>query len=92
MTDELVTIATSNDLFEAEFLRNHLEDEGFEVYLADDNIVGVYNWLANAVGGIKIKVPSSQSAEAAQFVIDLRNAEIIDEDFSEDDSEDNEGK
>lgn len=95
MTDELVTIATSNDVWEAEFFRNHLEAEGFEVYLADENIVGIYNWLANAIGGIKIKVPQSQAADAAEFVNNLRNAEIIeDEDFSEDNesiSEDQKG-
>ncbi len=82
--EELVTIATTFDLVEAEMLRNQLEAQGFEVYLADDNIVGVMNLLANAVGGIKIKVPESESDEAAKFVEDYRNAEII---FDEDSPE-----
>jgi hypothetical protein len=83
MNEELVTVATSFDIVEAEFLRNHLEAEGFEVYLADENIVGSYNLLANAVGGVKIRVPSAQAPEAARFVEDLRNAEVIEEEFED---------
>ncbi len=86
MGEELVTVATSYDVVEAEFLRNHLEAEGFEVYLADENIVGSYNLLANAVGGIKIRVPSREARDAMIFVDDLRNAEIVEEDLEEIDS------
>jgi hypothetical protein len=82
--EELVTVATTFDLVEAEMLENQLAAEGFEVFLADDNIVGVMNLLANAVGGIKIKVPESQAEEAARFVEDFRNAEIV---FDEDSEE-----
>lgn len=84
MSLELVTIATSEDLVEAEFLRNHLHDQGFEVFLADDNIVGVFNLLAPAVGWIKIQVPAGQVEAATALVHDLRNAEIVhDENFPE---------
>jgi hypothetical protein len=86
MSDELVTVATSYDVVEAEFLRNHLEEEGFDVFLADENIVGAYNLLANAVGGIKIKVPSDDAEDAMAFIEDLRNAEIIGEEFEDVDS------
>lgn len=86
MSEELVTVATSYDIVEAEFLRNHLDAEGFEVYLADENIVGSYNLLANAVGGIKIRVPSREAQDAMRFVDDLRNAEIVEEDLEEIDS------
>ena len=42
------------------------------------------NLLASAVGGIKIKVPETEADEAAKFVEDFRNAEIVfDEDFPE---------
>lgn len=80
MSEELKTIATTYEVFEAEFLRNHLENEGFEVYLADDNIVGTFNLLAPAIGGIKIRVPEDQADEAQEFVEKLRSAEIIYED------------
>ncbi len=81
---ELITIATTYEIFEAEFLRNHLEEAGFEVYLADDNIIGTFNLLAPAIGGIKIRVPDSEADEAEKFVEKLRSAEIIyEEDFED---------
>ncbi|MGI9034588.1 MAG: putative signal transducing protein [Pyrinomonadaceae bacterium] len=80
MSDKLVVVATSYDILEAEFLRNHLEGEGFKVFLADDGIVGANAFLANAVGGIKLKVPSDEAEDAAAFVEELRNAEIIGQD------------
>lgn len=84
MTEELVVVATSNDILEADFLKKQLEAEGFEVFVADENIVGIYNWQANAVGGVKIKVPADQAEEARKLIDDLRNAEIIyDENFPE---------
>ena len=84
MSFELETVATTYDLFEAEFLRNQLDTAGFEVFLEDDNIVGIFNLLAPAVGGIKIRVFTENADEAAAMIDDLRNAEIIhDENFPE---------
>ncbi len=84
MSFELETVATTYDLFEAEFLRNQLAAKGFEVYLEDDNIVGIFNLLAPAVGGIKIRVFAEHAEEAATLIDDLRNAEIVyDENFPE---------
>ena len=77
MVEELVVIATTNDLFEAEMLEGQLIAKGFDVYLADANLIGVMNLLANAVGGIKIQVPESEADEATKFIEDFRNAEII---------------
>ena len=82
MTDELTTIATSYDIVEAEFLRNHLEDQGFRVFLADDHIIGVYGLLAGAFGGIKIRVPTNEAENAKEFVENLRNAEIVYENYA----------
>ncbi len=82
MSLELETVATTYDLFEAEFLRNQLEAKGFEVYLEDDNIIGIFNLLAPAVGGIKIRVFAEHAEKAAAMIDDLRNAEIVyDENF-----------
>ena len=82
MSFELVTIATAAEQVEAEFLRNQLEAKGFEVYLADDNIVGTFNLLAPAVGWIKIRVKAEDADAATAMVEDLRNSEIIyDENF-----------
>lgn len=40
MSDELVTIATTPDIIEAELFRNKIEDKGIEVFLADENLIG----------------------------------------------------
>jgi len=74
---ELITIATTYNIVEAEFYKNQLEAAGFEVYLADENIVGAYNLLANAVGGIKIRVPEDAAVQAEAFLEELGKAEIV---------------
>lgn len=81
MSEELVTIATTYDIVEAEFLRNHLEAQGFEVFIADDNIIGMFNLLANAVGGIKVKVSSEDAEDAMAYVEEWKNAEIVEDDM-----------
>ncbi len=77
MSDELVTVATTYNIVEAEFYKNQLEAEGFEVYLADENIIGTFNLIANAVGGIKIKVPAEDAEDAAAFIEELGSSEIV---------------
>lgn len=86
MNEELVTVATTYDIVEAEFLRNQLEGEGFEVFLADENVVGAYNLLAGAVGGVKIKVSSNAAEDVRAIIDDLRNSEV--EYFEDDGAED----
>jgi hypothetical protein len=81
MEDELVTIATTYDLVEAEFLRSHLEGQGFEVFMADDNIIGMFNLLAGAVGGIKVKVKQEDAEDALVYVEEWKNAEIVEEEM-----------
>lgn len=78
MNDELVTVATTFDIVEAEFLRNRLEEEGIRVFLADENLIGVHGLLANAVGGIKIKVIAEDAGDARAIVEEFRaaNAEV----------------
>ena len=86
MSEELVTIATTYNIVEAEFYKNQLEAEGFEVYLADENIVASFNLLANAVGGIKIKVPSEDAEDAAAFIEEFGSAEIVEEEMEDADT------
>lgn len=84
MSLELTTIATAGEVVEAEFLRNQLEAAGYEVFLEDDNIVGIAELLAPAVGWIKIRVKAEDAEAATQMVNDLRNSEIVyDENFPE---------
>ena len=61
---KLVTIETFRDLGEALLAKGRLEAAEIESYLADENLVRMDWFLANAVGGIKLKVPEEQAEEA----------------------------
>jgi hypothetical protein len=64
MTDEIVTVATSSSLAEAEARKLRLESDGLTVYLADAETIGTYWGLLTAVGSIKIQVPQAQVGKA----------------------------
>jgi hypothetical protein len=69
----LVTIATFTSEGEAEQARGYLQDLGVPAFLADSHIVGM-NWvLGNAVGYVKLQVPSDQVESASEL---LREAQI----------------
>lgn len=63
-----VTIATFECTADAEAMKLLLEDEGFEVLLADENLVRMNWFLSAAVGGVKLQVPEAKAELAAQFV------------------------
>jgi Putative prokaryotic signal transducing protein len=65
---KLVTIATCWRAAEAELMKTLLEEEGFNVFIADDTLIGMDWLLSNAVGGVKIQVLDSDAERAAQFV------------------------
>jgi len=59
LMDKLVTVATFQYPHEAYVLKGRLESEGIEVHLKDELTVQVYNFLTNAVGGVKLQVHES---------------------------------
>jgi len=68
MTEDLVTVATCSLDIQAQAMRWALEQAGLQVFLADENLVNT-NWLlGNAVGGIKVQVPSSQVEPATKLL------------------------
>ena len=64
MQDDLETVATFLQLHEAQLAVLRLASAGFEATLADSGIVGAHPFLANAVGGVKVQVPTEQSGRA----------------------------
>ena len=64
----LVTIATFRDLPEALLARGKLESAGIECLLADDNIVRMDWFWANAVGGVKLQVSTEDAEEALDIL------------------------
>jgi hypothetical protein len=70
--DDLVTIATYDLPAKADIERQVLEEEGIQTFLADDNIVAMNWFLANAVGGAKLKVAASNAPRAIEILESYR--------------------
>jgi hypothetical protein len=68
MADELVTVERYRFLPEAEAARMYLESAGIPVFLADGETVTMDWFLANAIGNIKLQVPSAQAETAGALL------------------------
>jgi len=66
--EELVTIATFGQPFEAEFARMRLDMEGIRCFVQDANIVGMNALLSVGVGGVKLQVSKSDAARAVEIL------------------------
>lgn len=70
---DLVTIATFNHRAIADVCRVAIAQAGIPVFVADDNVIGGYNFLwSNALGGIKVQVARRDVEKALQIVEDAR--------------------
>ena len=56
---------------EANVIKSKLESEGFLVHLKDELTVQSYNFISNAVGGVKIQVEESKAVEGAKLLAEL---------------------
>jgi hypothetical protein len=61
---EFVILRTFDSYIEAHMLLGRLEEEGFDCWLKDENIVTINPILANAVGGIKLMILKEQKENA----------------------------
>ena len=71
MSSDLVTVASFRDLPQALLARGRLQASGIECALADDNLVRLDWFWANAIGGVKLRV-RAEDAEAAMEVLSAR--------------------
>ena len=65
------TIATFENPIDAHLLRVELENAGFTVYIADENLIGVQPLFSNAIGGVKVQVPAEQKDDAILHINNL---------------------
>ena len=72
MTEEIVTIAKCQSLPEAEACKLRLESEGLTVFLTDAETIRTDWALSNAIGGIKVQVPSTQIEAATELLKQIR--------------------
>ena len=68
MPGGLITIATYRDLPEALLAKGKLESAGIECFLADDNLVRMDWFWANALGGVKLQVSEALAEEALELL------------------------
>jgi len=66
-TNELATITSVSQHYEAYMLKALLEEEGITVFLQDELFAQLYT---NALGGIKIQVPSMDADRARKVLMD----------------------
>jgi orotate phosphoribosyltransferase len=79
MQDNLVTIASYTDLFEAEMAKGFLEDSGFEVFLQNERILSMYPSMAGDMYMIELQVFADVESEATTLLEDLNDAYLCSE-------------
>jgi len=73
--EHLVTVGSYTDPIQAHIAGGRLESEGIPVVVADEHLIWG-NWmLSNALGGVKLQVPSSRAEQARQILIEMDHGE-----------------
>ncbi len=70
--DDLVTVDSFVNVYEADTARMYLEQEGIPVFLKDFNIVAFDWFLSNAVGNIQVQVRRDHLERAAAILAEHR--------------------
>lgn len=71
------TVARYLNLLEAKIHCALLQSEGINTFLADENTVNSYNYIANAMGGARLQVPSTQMELARQILAEAQSGQRI---------------
>lgn len=82
------TISTSTTPIEAHIIRGRLEAEDIPAFVAFEHHIWAKWWISNALGGVRVQVPSSYVNDAHKIITNINNgvylAELRDEvEFSE---------
>lgn len=72
---KFITVAVFQYPHEAYIIKGRLESEGIEVFLQDELTVQAYNFISNAVGGVKLQIKESDFDKAIPI---LKSAGILD--------------
>lgn len=78
--NKLTTIFSSNSTHDCHILKGRLETEGLDCFIFDEYIVSVHPFLAVAVRGVKLKVPSDQMDYGQKIISNIQNNKLIDSD------------
>ncbi|TWO33855.1 DUF2007 domain-containing protein [Seonamhaeicola sediminis] len=78
MIDTFKTVAKYQYSAEAQIIKGRLEAEGIQVFLADNITIDTDPLVSNAIGGVKLKVLSSQAKEAEQILESIKKYSVDD--------------
>ncbi len=78
--NEWVTVASYSQPIQAHLARTKLESEGIPCIVGDEHLVRVDWLLSNAVGGVKLKVPSWEEARAREALRPRPHLVVVAED------------
>ncbi len=73
--NEFETIAIFEFTSDAQILKAKLESEGIEVYLKDEHTLDADPLISNALGGVKLQVPSEKASKAFEIYKEVRDYE-----------------
>jgi hypothetical protein len=79
----LITIASFSFPYEAHIARANLEAEGIPAFIADEHTINMQWLYSNALGGIRLQVPS-EYAERAQDILAQDFSELLEAEFGKD--------
>lgn len=71
MEDSLITIASYDNIFEAELAKALLEESGFAVYLLNERMMGIYPTVAADLYRIELQVASTDEEDALRILESL---------------------
>ncbi len=77
---DLVSVRFYDDPLEAHLGRCLLQNEGIEAYVNDEHIIGLNRALGVALGGVKLKVASTDKERALLILQETEHRPYLDED------------
>ena len=81
MSQTFKTIAKFQYSAEAQIIKGRLESEGIQVFLSDNITIDTDPLVSNAIGGVKLKVLSTDAMEA-QHILESISKYAIDYEFN----------
>ena len=79
MSDTFKTIARFQYSTEAQIIKGRLEAEGIQVFLSDNLTIDTDPLVSNAIGGVKLKVLSTDALKAQHILETINKYSVNDE-------------
>ncbi|GAA4953791.1 hypothetical protein GCM10023314_29220 [Algibacter agarivorans] len=79
MSDTFKTIARFQYSTEAQIIKGRLEAEGIQVFLSDNLTIDTDPLVSNAIGGVKLKVLSTDALKAQHILESINKYSVDDE-------------